>query len=558
MHELLKQRWSLLLLIVSIAGGCQANGAGAGAGGESFSVRAFGAKGDGQTLDTDAVNSAIAAASNSGGGIVLFPAGTYLCYSIHLKSNTTIYLDQGATVVAAGTSTAGQFDPPEAFEWDHYMDFGHSHWHNSLFWGEDLSNVAIEGPGLIWGRGLSHGTNMHPERKFLPYGLTQDAAVDSTTKPSPEPVYPDPKDALPAGVGNKTLALKNCKNVTLRDISILNGGHFAMLLTAVDNLTIDNVKIDTDRDGMDIDCCRNVRVSNCSINSPWDDGLCLKSSFGPGYNRPTENVTITNCFVTGGYEEGTMLDGTYKRIGADYSPDRHASRTGRIKFGTESNGGFRNIAISNCVVDYCGGLALESVDGAILDDIVISNITMRDVVNNPIFIRLGERLRGPADQTSIGAIRRVQISNINITNMAGRFAVLITGVPGHDIEDLHLSNIQIQYPGGGTLAHAATRPEEQEKEYPEPARFRGMPAYGFYIRHVDGIDLTDIDLKYLAEDMRPAFFLDDVKNIDLTHIKAPHAPGRPNMVLENVDDLSIHQYKGISDTERDHVDHEEF
>ena len=220
MMKSLRQRWSLLLLVVSLLGGCQATS-------EIYSVRAFGAKGDGQTLDTDAVNSAIAAASDAGGGTVRFSAGTYLCYSIHLKSNTTIYLDQGAMVLAAGTDKAGQYDPPEPFAWDHYMDFGHSHWHNSLFWGEDLSNVAIEGPGLIWGRGLSHGANLHPERKFLPYGLDQDAAVDSTTKPSPEPVYPDPKDALPAGVGNKTIALKNCKNVILRDISILNGGHFA-------------------------------------------------------------------------------------------------------------------------------------------------------------------------------------------------------------------------------------------------------------------------------------------------------------------------------------------
>jgi polygalacturonase len=309
---------------------------------------------------------------------------------------------------------------------------------------------------------------------------------------------------------------------------------------------------------MDIDCCRNVRVSNCSINSPWDDGLCLKSSFGPGYNRATENVTITNCFVTGGYEEGTMLDGTYKRIGPDYSPDRHASRTGRIKFGTESNGGFKNIAISNCVIDYCGGLALESVDGAVIEDVAISNLTMRDIVNNPIFIRLGSRLRGPKDQTVMGAIRHVNISNIVIVNAAARFAGLITGIPGHDIEDLHISNMQILYPGGVTLAQAATRPEEQETGYPEPARFRGMPAYGFFIRHVNGMELTDIDLNYVKEDMRPAFDIEDVKDIDLTHIKAPHAPGRPNMILRDVDDLSIHQYRGVPDTERDHVEDEEF
>jgi polygalacturonase len=137
--------WPLLAILL-LVGGCQAADG-------IYSVRSFGARGDGQTLDTDAVNKAISAAADSGGGTVRFSAGTYLCYSIHLRSNTTIYLDQGVKIVAAGTNKAGQFDPPEPFAWDHYMDFGHSHWHNSLFWGEDLQNVAIEGPGMIWGGG---------------------------------------------------------------------------------------------------------------------------------------------------------------------------------------------------------------------------------------------------------------------------------------------------------------------------------------------------------------------------------------------------------------------
>ncbi|MGD1276312.1 MAG: glycoside hydrolase family 28 protein [Tepidisphaeraceae bacterium] len=540
-----------LLLLASVLGGCQAAT-------DLYSVRTFGAKGDGTTLDTPAVNKAIEAASASGGGTVYFPAGNYLCYSIHLKSNTTLYIEQGATILAAGTETQGDYDPPEPCPWDKYQDFGHSHWHNSLMWGEDLQNVSILGPGLISGKGLSHGTNMHPERKFLPYGLNQDAAIDATTKPSPEPTYPDPRDAVAAGIGNKAIALKNCRNVTFRDFSILKGGHFAILATAVDNFTIDNVKIDTDRDGIDIDACRNVRVSNCSINSPWDDGLCLKSSYGLGYARSTENVTITNCFVTGGYELGTMLDGTYKRIGVDYSPDRHAARTGRIKFGTESNGGFKNIAISNCVIDYCCGLALESVDGAIIEDVTISNLTMRDVVNAPIFIRLGARLRGPPESTTVGAIRRVNISDVIIVNSAARFAGLISGIAGHDIEDVRINNVRIVYPGGGTLKHAATRPEEQTKEYPEPNRFRGMPAYGFFIRYVDGIEFNNVALSYEKQDMRPPFVLNDVKNAEFFHVKADHAPGRPNFILDNVQNFSTFQYLGLPDTKLENVQHEKF
>ena len=162
-----------------------------------------------------------------------------------------------------------------------------------------------------------------------------------------------------------------CRNVDIKDITIFHGGWFGILATGVDNLTISNIKLDTNRDGMDIDCCRNVHVSDCSVNSPHDDGICLKSSFGLGFARATENVTITNCEVSG-FEEGSFLDGTFKRTVKD--------PTGRIKFGTESNGGFKNITISNCVFNYCRGLALETVDGALLEDVTITNITMRDII----------------------------------------------------------------------------------------------------------------------------------------------------------------------------------
>jgi polygalacturonase len=274
-----------------------------------LNVRAFGASGDGKSPDTEAINKAIAAAAAAGGGTVLFSAGSYLSYSIHLRSNVDLYLDQGCTIVAADSPG---YDPPEPNEWSDYQDFGHSHWRNSLLWGEGIENMAILGPGRIWGKGLSKG-----------YG-------------------PGPRAEQP-GVGNKAISLRNCHNVLLRDFSILHGGHFGILATGVDNLTIDNLRIDTNRDGMDVDCCRNVRISNCCVNSPWDDGICLKSSYGLGWAKPTEFVTITNCYVSGCFEEGTLLDGTYKRFG----PNARVPHTGRIKFGTESNGGFRNITVSN-------------------------------------------------------------------------------------------------------------------------------------------------------------------------------------------------------------------
>jgi polygalacturonase len=479
-----------------------------------YDVRSFGAVGDGKTIDTPAINKAIEGAAVAGGGIVRFPAGNYLCYSIHLKSHITLYLEPGATIVAADApAEAGgvAYDPPEANAWDKFQDFGHSHWHNSLIWGEDVENISIEGQGLIWGKGLSRG---------------------------------DRDLALAAGIGNKSISLKNCHNVTLRDISILHGGHFAILATGVDNLTIDNLKIDTNRDAIDVDCCRNVRISNCSVNSPWDDGICLKDSFGLGFARSTDHVTITNCYVTGGYEEGTLLDATYKR----FAPDFKVPRNGRIKFGTESNGGFRNITVSNCVLENCRGIALESVDGAILEDVSITNITMRDLVDVPFFLRLGRRMRGP-EGTPVGQLQRVFISNVVASNCASRQATLITGIPGHNIEDVRFSNILILHQGGGTKEDGAIQPPEQENEYPDPNRFGPLPAHGFYIRHVKGIEMRDVEVRSMEPDERPGFVLEDVTGAEFIHIKLPHTPDVPSFVLKNVKDFSVTQSRPLADTQ---------
>ena len=271
--------------------------------------------------------------------MVLFPAGIYLCFSIRLKSNVHLHLEQGATILAAdspkpGDTTGyngGTYDAAEPkTAWDAYQDYGHNHWHNSLLWGEDLHDFSITGPGLICGKGLSFGAGpgraaSTQVRGFFtePVGRAATGGQPPSTSATP-PAQPQrhftPRGDYPMyqaeqpGVGNKAIALKNCRNVQLRDFSILKGGHFGLLLTGVDNLTIDNLTIDTDRDGMDIDCCQNVRVSNCTVNSPWDDGICPKSSYALGYARPTRNVTIANCFVTGCYQLGTVLDGTWKKF----------------------------------------------------------------------------------------------------------------------------------------------------------------------------------------------------------------------------------------------------
>ncbi|HTB97860.1 MAG TPA: glycoside hydrolase family 28 protein [Terracidiphilus sp.] len=514
--------------VFSYAASGQASGSEAGPALGVFDVRKFGATGDGKTLDTDAINRAIEAAASAGGGLVLFPAGTYLCFSIHLKSQIHLHLEQGSTILAAESPKPGEqtgynggtYDAAEPITaWDAYQDYGHNHWHNSLIWGEGIHDFSITGPGLIYGKGLSFGANRSARGSY--------------------PIYV----AEQAGVGNKAIALKNCRNVLLRDFSILKGGHFGLLLTGVDNLTIDNLKIDTDRDGMDIDCCQNVRVSNCTVNSPWDDGICPKSSYGLGYARPTRNLTITNCLVTGYYELGTVLDGTFKK----FAPEFRVPRTGRIKCGTESNGGFINITISNCVFEGCAGYALESVDGALLEDIAITNSTMRDLSAPPFFLRLGARLRGPKESTEVGTMRRIVISNIACFNAPQQQGSILTGIPGHAIEDLKLSNIYIETAGGATAEAANVEVQEMVDGYPDPNRFGPIPASGFFMRHMRNVELNHIEIANTLPDARPAFHLDDVERADFFAVTAPRGDNGA-FALHGVKDLRIGWSRAAADT----------
>ena len=498
----------------------------------AYDVRKYGAAGDGKTLDTAAVNNAIEAAAAAGGGVVVFPAGSYLCFSIHLMSQVHLHLLQGSAIVAADSPLPGEqtgyrggvYDAAEPnTEWDAYQDYGHNHWHNSLLWGEDIHDISITGPGLIWGKGLSSGRSQRDQGGAF--------------------VAEQP------GVGNKAIALKNCHNVILRDFSILKGGHFGLLFTGVDNLTIDNLKIDTDRDGMDIDCCQNVRVSNCTVNSPWDDGICPKSSYALGYARPTRNVTISNCWVTGDYELGSVLDGTFKR----FREDSHAWRTGRIKCGTESNGGFINIAISNCVFEGCQGFALESVDGALMEDITITNTTMRNLVSGPIFMRLGSRLRGPKETTKVGTMKRILISNLTCYHAPQKVSSILSGIPGYSIEDVKISNVYIESVGGAAPESARIEPPELENKYPEPGMFGPMPASGFFLRHVKNIEMSHIEIATSNPDARPTFYLKNVERADFFAVTAPRGIDSA-FALHDVKDLRIGWSRAATDTTLGSID----
>ena len=369
--------------------------------GPVFDVRAFGAIGDGKSINSPAINRAIQTASLKG-GVVYVPAGSYACYSLRLASSIVALHRGRAPPLWQPTRPARALS--QAMTRQRAMRLG------------GLSGFRPQSLAQQLDLGREHPRRRHSR-----------ARADLGTRTEPGHDDADLPVAEAPGVGNKAIALKNCHNVILRDFSMLACGHFAILATGVDNLTIDNLKIDTNRDGINIDCCRNVRVSNCSVNSPWDDAICPKSSFALGYARVTENVTIANCYVTGGYQVGSLLDGSFKTL-PDAGEDHGWQRTGRIKCGTESNGGFRNIAISNCIFESCRGLALETVDGGIIEDITVVGTTMRDIRNAPLFLRLGARMRGPKD-IPIGSLKRVLISNVTCYAPSNDMPSILSGIP---------------------------------------------------------------------------------------------------------------------------------
>ena len=431
----------ILLLVLTISMSAMASSV--------YNVKDYGAKGDGKALDHIAINKAIEAAAQQGGGQVLLPQGVYLCGSIRLKSHIDLHLMPGAKILAAPAEMK-VYDESEVFGAPEYQDGGHTYFHNSLIWAEGQQDISISGYGVIDGEGL---TRHDTERA----GNVQGGSI---------------------GTGDKAIALKQCRNITIRDITIFRGGHFAIIITGCEIGTIDNVTIDTNRDGIDIDCCKYITVSNTKVNTPHDDAIVLKSSYALKKPVLCEHILITNCIVTG-YKLGTFLDGTYV-------PEKVNWVCGRIKLGTESNGGYRNITISNCTCMWSSGLAFEVVDQGKMENIVVDNISLSHVHHYPIYIN--------------------NVIADDVDSLAG---VIITGMEGTPIKNVSLSNIFVRYRGGGKKVDKPYR--EQGTNYPEPRWAGPTPAYGLFARHVDGLHLQNVRFELMRPDERPEKILEDVK-----------------------------------------------
>ncbi len=437
---------------------------------KEYNITSYGAKSDTTILSTRAIQGAIDDCSRNGGGKVIIPAGNYLTGTLYFKSNVTIHLEQGA-VLYGSTRLA---DYPENLP--DYTFYRKGEVKRALIYAEKCSDIALEGEGMINGQGGAF---------IVPKG----SKLDSYT------------------VRPYLIWMIQCRNVRTEGIKLRNSALWMQHYLACDQVYIHNIDVfnhcNKNNDMIDLDGCHDVRISDC-IGDSDDDGITLKSTSA----RANENIVITNCLLS--------------------------SHCNALKMGTESNGGFKNVVVSNLVIRPSvvsdksiggsphghTGIALELVDGGILDGVVISNIHI-DGPDCPIFIRLGNRARPWIEGQKIdkvGVLQNILISNIIATN-AKKMGCSITGIPGNPVQNITLKDITIEFDGGGTIADFKREIPEVEKAYPEADMFGVLPSYGFFIRHAQNIRFNNIELKTKSVDLRPAILLCDVKDIDLDALK---------------------------------------
>ncbi|MBI2497378.1 MAG: glycoside hydrolase family 28 protein [Opitutae bacterium] len=453
-------------------------------------VRRFGAQPDGTTLNTAAFNAAVAAAAAAGGGTVYVPPGRYLTGTIYLKSDITLHLEAGAVLLGSTdlrdypeNPAPAPADTPEfrrmAHLYPHRLEFGRY----SLIYAAGQRNVAVVGRGVIDGQGD------HPnfsKQELIARGLTRDQA----------------HFRRPYALGFVRCASVQVRDVTFRNLAFWCEGYLDCEDVLVDGVTVDSRAIDRNNDGIDIDGCRRVRVTNCRFNT-GDDAICLKASY-----RDCEDIVIADSVCS------SVCNG--------------------IKFGTASNGGFKNIAISNMTMKDIGsaGRAFESVDGGVIDGVVVSNVVM-DQVGAALFLRLGDRgsqWMKPEDHV-VGAIRNVSIQNVVARVFAiydGRpLASSITGLPGHPVENVTLSNVRLiierDYPRSETEPLRTAGIPEPATAYPEYSMFGPLPAC-LYVRHGRGVTLQGVDVTFLHSDHRSSLVCDDVRDLRVRDWKARTLP----------------------------------
>ena len=448
-----------------------------------FDIKKYGAVGDGKTLNTKAIQKAIDAANKNKGGRVVFSKGEFLSGSIVLKSGVELFFEQGAILL--GSTNPEDYPKYEAIR--------------ALIIANEAKNIAVNGKGSIDGQGRE-------------LALAIDSLHHTGVRIDPKYNY---RRMRPEDARGKLISFVKCDSITMLNITLKDSPGWVQCFTNCKNIVIDKVEVNStaywNNDGIDIDGCENVRITNCKVNAA-DDGICLKSET-PGLEN--NNIYIAKCSIR--------------------------SSANAVKFGTGSYGSFKNVTIEDIEVydTFRSAIAIESVDGAEIENIKVSNITAVNT-GNAILIRLGHR-----NGDKPGYIKNVSIKNVKVQVPFGRpdinydmrgpevdyfhnpFPASIAGIPGHLIENVTLENIEITYPGRaskGMAYHPLSRlkdVKENIKGYPEFTMFGELPCWGFYVRHVKGIEMKNIKLVLEKEDFRPAFVFDDVENLTMKAIDMP-------------------------------------
>ncbi|MFI2346002.1 glycosyl hydrolase family 28 protein [Streptomyces sp. NPDC019443] len=433
-----------------------------------FNVRDYGAVGNGSTNDTSAINKAITAANTAGGGIVRFPSGTYESKNtIRMKSNVTLQLDAGSTISGNGADT---YDPPESNQWDDYQDYGHSHFHNAMIYGDNLTNIGFTGSGVIDGDG---------------------ALITGNPK---------------SGEADKIISLTRCKNLTLSGITLREGGHFAALINNCDNVVSDRLVIDTamDRDGWNIISTTNVKITNAHLEAN-DDALAFKSDYALGAKLNNGHVTVTDSYLSAGCCNALM-------------------------FGSETCGDFTDYRFERITIKGSdkSGLGLVSMDGAKISDVHYKDITMTDV-RSPIMQKVGTRKRC-GNNPGVGSISNITYTNIKANGTTPSFSPTLWGESGSGrIHDITFTNVDITVPGGnGTMS--TNPPGNDPKDY-NPKAIGTRPAYGWYIRNADNVRFTDSEVRFAANDGRPAVIANNSTGIRFDRFTAQRGSNSPSDLL---------------------------
>lgn len=456
----------------------------------TFNIADFGAIGDGKTLNTQAVQKAIDTCSQKGGGTVKVPAGRFVTGTILLKDNVTLYLDDQALLM-------GSLDPADYRNVDPFKDGLGAEVGFAMIAAVDAKNVGIAGRGSINGQGKEIAAAMPFKGE---------------------------------GWGSRPFLVRFVRstNVSIRDVQLLYAAAWTANFFQCRKVMIERLKIVSygvpHNDGINIDSSQGFIIKDCDVES-GDDALVFKTTS----SMPIRDITVSGC--------------------------RLKSNQGAIKFGTESVANFENVRISNCQIRDTknGGIKLLSVDGAHLQNVVISDITM-DNVATPIFVRLGARLKsfreGEPKKPEPGFIRNVVIRNVRAKAAAKAqlmppSGIFITGIPGHPVGDLTLENIEIELAGGGELEHGRQALEEKIDVYPEINRFGPrLPAFGLFARHVKGLKVKGLTLKLAAPDLRPALVCQDCEDSEFTGWKTPAATGAESLVrLEGAKRVSLEKFE---------------